>query len=103
MENRPPALLGVKYHPITQQDSTFYNLPVGAYVNQVQSGSPAEKAGLKTRDIITKIDGRPLNDTYSLEMVVAEHTPGDKIKLSVWRNGKTMTLTVTLGAKPKQL
>lgn len=101
IQNKPPAFLGVKYHPITQQDATFYNLPMGAYINQVQPGSPADKAGLKMRDIITKIDGRSVNDTYTLEAVIAAHSPGDTVRMSVWRNSKTLTISVKLGAKPK--
>jgi len=100
VQNQPPAFLGVSYHQISQQDATFYNLPVGAYVNAVRPRSPAETVGLKARDVITKIDGHTLSDTYSLEQVVAEHQPGDTVKLQVWRNGKSLSLKVKLGAKP---
>lgn len=103
VENKPPAFLGVSYHQISQQDSTFYNLPVGAYVNAVRAGSPAASAGLKARDIITKINGQSVTDTYSLEQIISEHSPGDNVKLTVWRGGKTLTVSVKLGAKPKAL
>lgn len=103
VQNKPPAFLGVSYHQISQQDSTFYNLPVGAYVNAVRSGSPAANAGVQARDIITKIEGQTVTDTYSLEQIISEHSPGDTIKLTVWRSGKTLTISVKLGAKPKAL
>ncbi|HEX6506001.1 MAG TPA: trypsin-like peptidase domain-containing protein [Chloroflexota bacterium] len=100
VENKPPAFLGVTYHQISQQDSTFYGLPVGAYINSVKAGSPAAKAGLKVRDVVTKVDSRSLSDTYQLEQVIAEHEPGQVTTLSVWRNGKSLTIKVKLSAKP---
>lgn len=103
VQNKPPAFLGVSYHQITQQDSTFYNLPIGAYVNAIRPGSPAATSGLKQRDIITKINGQSINDTYSLEQTIAEHSPGNTVSLTVWRSGKTLTISVKLGAKPKTL
>jgi 2-alkenal reductase len=99
VQNKPPAFLGVRYHQITQQDATYYNLPVGAYVNTIAPGSPAQKSGLKARDVITKIDGRPLTSQTDLQQIITNHTPGQSVTLTVWRGGKTLTLKVTLGAK----
>lgn len=99
IQNKAPAFLGVTFHPITQQDSSFYNLPVGAYINKLLPGSPASRAGLQQRDIITKVGNRSINDTYPLDQVIAEHSPGDVVKLTVWRNGKSLVFSVNLGAK----
>jgi 2-alkenal reductase len=101
VENKPPAFLGVKYHEISQQESTYYNFPVGAYVLAVDKGSPAARAGLRLRDVITSIDGKKVSDTLSLEQLIADHNPGQTAKIVVWRSNKTLTLTVRLGAKPK--
>lgn len=103
MENKPPAFLGVMYYPVSKQVSTYYNLPVGAYVKSVKAGSPAAKAGIKPRDVITKIGTQSLSATYTLERVIAGHVPGDTVKLTIWRSGNTMQVTVTLGAKPNTL
>lgn len=99
VENKPPAFLGVQYDQVTAQASTYYNLPIGAYIRAVKPGSPAANAGLRLRDIITKVNGVSINDTYSLEQVIAEHTPGQTVTLTVWRSGKTLTVKVKLGAK----
>jgi len=99
VQNKPPAFLGVQYHPISQQEATYYGLPLGAYVNAIRPNSPASRAGLRQRDVITKISGQPINDTYSLEQVVAEHTPGQTVRITIWRSGKKLTLKVKLGAK----
>jgi 2-alkenal reductase len=100
VQNKAPAFLGVTYHQISQQDSTFYGLPMGAYVNTVTPKSPAAKAGIHPRDVITRVDSRKLSDTYQLEQVIAEHEPGQTATLQIWRSGKTMTIKVKLGAKP---
>jgi S1-C subfamily serine protease len=99
VHNKPPALLGVTYQQITPQDAAYYNFPVGAYVKIIKPGSPAAKAGVRLRDIITKIDNQSLNDTYQLEQVVAQHNPGQTITLTVWRSGHTLTLKAKLVAK----
>jgi 2-alkenal reductase len=100
VQNKAPAFLGVTYHPINQQDSTFYSLPVGAYVNTVATGSPAAKAGIRPRDVITQVDAQKLAGTFQLEQVIAEHLPGQTTVLHVWRSGKTILIKVKLGAKP---
>jgi len=100
VQNKPSAFLGVQYHQINQQEATYYNLPIGAYINAVRPNSPASRAGLHQRDVITKINGQPINDTYSLEQVVAEHTPGQTVGITIWRSGKTFTRKVKLGATP---
>lgn len=101
--NKPPAFLGVVPHQISQQDSVFYNLPVGAYVSAIRPGSAAASSGLKLRDIITKVNRQPINDTYSLDQVISEYSPGQTVRLTVWRSGKVLTMSVKLGAKPKAL
>lgn len=100
VQNKAPAFLGVTYHQISRQDSTFYSLPMGAYVNTVTPGSPAAKAGIRVRDVITQVGSRRLSDNYQLEQVIAEHEPSQAVILRVWRGGKTISITVKLGAKP---
>jgi len=72
----------------------------GATVQQVQSGSPAAKAGLAAGDIITAVDGQSIADAASLTAAVAGHSPGDRVTLSYTRNGSTHTLSVALGTRP---
>ncbi|HEX8917806.1 MAG TPA: trypsin-like peptidase domain-containing protein [Chloroflexota bacterium] len=100
MQNKPTAFLGVTYHEISKQDSSYYNLPVGAYINTVAPSSPAARAGLRARDVITKIGDKSLADTYQLEQLISQHNPGQTVTLTIWRNGKSQTVKVKLGAKP---
>ncbi|GAC1332002.1 MAG: trypsin-like peptidase domain-containing protein [Chloroflexota bacterium] len=99
IQNRPPAFLGVSYHDINQQDATYYNLPMGAYVQKVAVGSPAQKGHVQPRDVITQIDGQPVSGTTGLKDIILHHNAGDTITLSVWRGGKTIHLKIKLAAQ----
>jgi len=70
----------------------------GAVVTQVESDSPAAKAGLKVGDVIAELDGKKVSDAGDLQVEVGQKRPGTTIKLEVVRDGKTMSLPVTLEA-----
>jgi putative serine protease PepD len=74
------------------------NVQTGAYISKVVAGSPAEKAGLKEGDIITKLDGSSIASGAELVISVRVHLVGDKINLEVQRGSETMDVEVTLGS-----
>jgi serine protease Do len=93
------AYLGVEYQMLDQQVALLNQVPQGAYVVNVVTGSPADKAGIQGGDVIFKIDGIALNDTNnSLANVVSGKKVGDTITLAVWRNGAEKDIPVTLTA-----
>lgn len=100
------AFLGINYIPITADTAERYDLPVkkGAYVfngednNAIANNSPADKAGIENKDIITKVGDIEVGDRGSVASLVAEYAPGDTIELTLIRDGKTMTVEVTLAA-----
>jgi serine protease Do len=100
--------LGVRYASITADLAYTYNLPVqeGAYIipsrnsASIVSGSPAEKAGLQEKDIITKIAGEAITPKRSLVSILGSKSVGDKVDLTILRDGKEQTITVTLEAAP---
>ena len=100
------AYVGVNYVTITPDVAETFKLPVnhGAYVysegnrTAVASGSPADKAGIKDKDIITKVGDIEVGDKGSVSSLIGEYAPGDTIQLTVLRDGKTMTVNVTLAA-----
>ncbi len=98
------AYLGVNFVSITAEVAKYYNLGVkqGAYVHAergtaILAGSPAEKAGLKDNDIITKVGGVNVGAAGSVSSLVAEYTPGDTITVTVLRNGQALDISITLG------
>jgi putative serine protease PepD len=71
----------------------------GVGIAQVESGSGAAAAGLKVGDVITAVGSTSVTTAEHLRAVIAAHAPGDKLSLSILRNGKTSTVTVTLGSR----
>jgi serine protease Do len=78
-----------------------YGFKNGVLVQEVQSGGPADKAGLKPGDIITTIDGRNIKDGEDLVNEIASRKPGSTIRLGYMRDGKPADTTVTIGDRDK--
>lgn len=72
---------------------------LGARIQEINSGSAADKAGLKQGDIITKIDGKPVKGSLSLVGFVRQYAVGDTVELTVVRNGSEKKIPVTLQAQ----
>jgi putative serine protease PepD len=72
----------------------------GAQVSSVKAGTPAANAGLKAGDVITAVDGTPVASADDLTAKVSAHQPGDKVTLTITRNGSSQKLDVTLGTHP---
>ena len=92
--------MGISITDVTPENSKFFDLAKseGALVSQVEPDSPAAKAGLKNGDVITGLDGKSVNDAGQLQVEVGQKQPGTTIHLDVIRNGKNMTVPVTLEA-----
>lgn len=96
---------GVRYFNITPDVAAEYDLPVtnGAYLftdsdePAVIEDSPAANAGLKTGDIITKVNGISIGRSGSFSSLLGEYAPGDTVQLEILRDGETKTLKLTLG------
>lgn len=90
--------LGVSYQIISKQAALLNEVPAGAYVQTVISNSPAEKAGLKSGDIIVEIDGQKIIDeeTTSLAGIVNQKKIGDKIKIKYYRDNQEKEVETTL-------
>lgn len=74
----------------------------GAAVGDVVQGGPAASAGLQAGDIVTAIDGTPIQGSADLVAAIAAKKPGDRITLTVTRGSGTQTITATLGTQPAQ-
>jgi S1-C subfamily serine protease len=71
----------------------------GALVEVVDPGSPAEKAGLQVNDLITAVNGAPVDANHALADLIRTYKPGDKVTLSVRRVAGTRSVDVTLGSR----
>jgi serine protease Do len=78
-----------------------YGFKNGVLVQEVQPGGPAEKAGLKSGDVVTAIDGRSIKDGDELVSEIASRRPGSTVRLGYLRDGKAADTTVTIGDRDK--
>ncbi len=97
--------LGVSIQDVNQQIADAMHLPeqTGALVGDVVSDSPAEKAGLKAGDLILTLNGDKIKNSSELRNEVASTAPGTKVDFGILRNGKNMSITVTLGEMPAEM
>jgi serine protease Do len=90
--------IGIGVADVTPENAKFFDQSsaTGAVVTQVESDSPGAKAGLQIGDVVTAIDGQKVNDAGELQVMVGQKQPGTKITVDLLRNGKSMTIPVTL-------
>jgi putative serine protease PepD len=96
--NRP--FLGVTYNQVDETAAAANGLVVGAVVTAITPGSPADRAGIKVHDVITKVNDQTIDDSHPLKDVLRQYAPGTKISVTINRGGKSQTLQVTLGTHP---
>jgi serine protease Do len=96
--------LGVTIQGVTQElaDSFGLKKAQGALVSAVEAKSPADKAGIKTGDIILAVDGRTIENSIDLPRVIGESRPGTTVTLRIWRQGETQELRASLGEVPAE-
>ena len=94
------AYLGGSFQTVTAQNASRAGLSVnqGAYVAEVTSGSPADKAGIKQGDVITAIDGEEITSSDGVVLAVRSHNVGDTVSVTLVRGSQTQTVSVTLGS-----
>ncbi len=88
-------MLGVTYAMIPLKTALMNNVPQGALVQEIVAGSPAEKAGLKVGDIISKLDDQALKDTPLVE-IINKKKVGDSLKVTFWRDGNESEMSIPL-------
>jgi serine protease Do len=90
--------IGVQIEAVTKEvaESIGLGKPMGALVRSVEAGGPAEKAGVEAGDIITKVDGKPVEKSGDLPRIIGGIKPGAKSALQVYRRGAYKEITVTV-------
>ena len=88
--------IGVAVSDVSEETMS-YGLPAGAAVKAVSEDSPAEKAGLQVNDIITAVNGKEISGRTGLSEAVSAASVGDTLTLTVYRQGNTISVDVTVG------
>ncbi len=96
------GMIGVTVQPVTPELAKSLQLSTigGALVSNVTAGGPAAKAGVARGDVVTALDGAPITDSNALRNHVAQRKPGTDVRLTVVREGRERTITVTLDELP---
>jgi S1-C subfamily serine protease len=92
--------IGIGYALFTPRAAAALGLPAqtqGIIVSQVVPGSAAAQAGLRTNDVVTKVNEQQIDGTHPISSILLHTRPGDKVKLTIIRDGKQQTVDVTLG------
>lgn len=92
--------IGVSVGDVSEE-TMGYGLPAGAAVKSVVENSPAEKAGIKVNDIITAVNGNEITGRSELSETISSCAVGDKLTLTVYRQGETLSIDVTVGEQTK--
>jgi putative serine protease PepD len=90
------AYLGV----FVEDASTPGNATAGALTSNIKAGTPAARAGLKSGDVVVRLDSTPITSAEDLTRLVDSKQPGEKLTVTYLRDGKTLTTTITLGTRP---
>lgn len=94
VKDRPAT--GISGAEISDLASAFYQLPAGLLVQEVASGSSAEKAGIHQGDILLTLDGQSVSSHYEINQILKQHKVGDRVEAEIWRSGQTLTVEMTL-------
>jgi len=94
--------LGVVIQEVSKElaESLGLGKPIGAVVNSVEKGGPAEKAGIEAGDVILKFDGKTINNSADLPRMVGVTRPGTRSTIQIWRKGVTREINVVIGEVP---
>src|SRR5580658_4564560 len=94
------GIIGIQIADVTPDNAKFFEMDkaAGALISEVQPDTPGAKAGLQIGDVVTELDGKAVADAGELQMTVGQKRPGETIHLQVVRDGKPMSVAVTLEA-----
>jgi len=94
------GIIGIRYQPVSSRAAVSLGLPAqttGIIITEILRSSPAELSGLRVRDVITKVNETQIDAEHPVQSILLHHRPGDKVKLTIIRDGKQQILDATLG------
>lgn len=90
-------VIGLAGRAVTKQDAQAYNMKVGVYVSSLTANGPAYMAGIKVGDVIVECEGEPVETVDDINAIKNKKSPGDQLKMKVYRKGNYVDVTVVLG------
>jgi len=96
------AFLGIRYTPLSPRAAVALGLPAaaGIQISSVDPGTPAAQAGLRSGDVVTKLNDQQIDEEHPLQLLLVKMRAGDRVRLTIIRGAQTTTVDVTLGARP---
>ena len=91
--------IGITVSPLSEETANITGIKAGAVVQDVTEDAPADKAGLKSHDVIVKVGDTDINDSNDLVQVISKSDPGDVLTFYIYRQGQEITLDVEIGSK----
>jgi serine protease Do len=88
--------IGIMSHELTAEEAAEHDFPRGIFVQAVVQNSPASQAGMRPGDIITGMDGQPIETFADLRDIIALHRVGDRVELKIWRDGEILEMMIRL-------
>ncbi len=99
------GFVGIQYDENNARYNAYYNLgtSVGVVILAVQPGTPAAGAGLRPRDVIVKVNNQAVDEAHPLKTVLLNTRPGDRVTLTIVRDGREQTMSLTLGSPTSEI
>lgn len=99
MDGEGSSWLGVELHEVTAENAKELKLSAerGVVLGKIVPDSPAAKAGLKEKDVVTEVNGQRVEGAAQFRRMIHEIPPGRSAQITIWRDGRAQTLSVTLG------
>ena len=91
--------IGISVSPLSEETSGITGLSAGAVVQDVTEDAPADKAGIKTHDVIVRVGDTDITDSNDLVQVISKSNPGDVFTFYIYRQGRQLQLDVEIGSK----
>ncbi|MBW2542475.1 MAG: trypsin-like peptidase domain-containing protein [Deltaproteobacteria bacterium] len=101
-----PVWLGLDFQDLDPNLAAALDLPenlIGALVNRVRKDSPAQRAGMRRGDVVTRFDGRPIESTRAFFEMLEIGVAGQDLQIELWRDGRLQTVAVKLEELPLRL
>ncbi|MEM4724733.1 MAG: PDZ domain-containing protein [Candidatus Hadarchaeum sp.] len=101
-EKQPTPIAPKLPEPTLPKNFPLQPVVNGALITKVVDDSPADQAGIRPGDVIIAVDGKRVTEESTLDQIIREHRPGDRVEITLWRGTRERSLEVKLGSRPEE-